>query len=86
MSMLFLAVMSGMSPSIFAQNLLQRVDSTLTQNYRKGNIDTAYNVRPTTKWIFTARMNVSGEEIEAEGIEDGHHFKSETKKPLRREA
>ena len=69
--------MSGLSPSVFAQSLLLRVDSTLTQNYRKGNIDTAYLVRPTTKWTVTARMNVSGTKIKTEGIADGPHFRSE---------
>ena len=59
----------------------------LTLNYRKGDVDTAYITRPTTKWTVTARMNVSGAKIEAEGIdrsavslgssENGQHFKAE---------
>lgn len=60
-----------------AQGLLHRVDSMLTVNYRKGDIDTAYITRPATKWTVTARMNVSGSKIEAEGIDNGQHFKSE---------
>ncbi len=60
-----------------AQGLLYRVDSMLTVNYRKGDIDTAYITRPATKWTVTARMNVSGSKIEAEGIDNGQHFKSE---------
>ena len=60
-----------------AQGLLHRVDSMLTVNYRKGDIDTAYITRPATKWTVTARMNVSGSKIEAEGIDNGLHFKSE---------
>ena len=51
-----------------AQNFFQRTDSILTLNYRKGDIDTAYIVRPATKWTFTARMNVSGATIETEGF------------------
>jgi hypothetical protein len=60
-----------------AQSIFHRVDSILTQNYRKGNIDTAYITRPATKWTITARMNVSGAKIGTEGIEQGQHFKSE---------
>ena len=62
-----------------AQCIFQRVDSMLTVRYRKGDIDTAYITRPQTKWTLTARYNVSGAEIESEGIENGHHFKSEMK-------
>ena len=60
-----------------AQSNLHRIDSILTQNYRKGNVDTAYIIRPETKWTVTARMNVSGAKIEAEGIDNGQHFRSE---------
>ena len=62
-----------------AQSIFQRMDSMLTVRYRKGDIDTAYITRPQTKWTLTARYNVSGAEIESEGIEEGHHFKSEMK-------
>ena len=62
-----------------AQRLFQRMDSMLTVRYRKGDIDTAYITRPQTKWTLTARYNVSGAEIESEGIEEGRHFKSEMK-------
>jgi len=61
----------------FAQSLFHRADSILTANYRKGDVDTAYIVRPSTKWTVTARMNVSGAKIEAEGIDQGQHFKAE---------
>ena len=60
-----------------AQSILHRADSILTLNYRKGNVDTAYVVRPATKWTIRARMNVSGAKISAEGIYEGRHFKSE---------
>ena len=60
-----------------AQSSLHRLDSILTQNYLKGDIDTTYIVRPQTKWTVTARVNVSGSKIEAEGIENGQYFKSE---------
>ena len=72
---------------LWAQSILHRIDSRLTQNYGKGDIDTAYIKRPATKWTVTARMNVSGAKIEAEGIDqstiapgssqDGQHFKAE---------
>ena len=70
-----------------AQDILQRIDSLLSRRYYKGDMDTAYIVRPQTKWTVTARFNVSGAKIEAEGIdrsalslgssENGQHFKSE---------
>ena len=62
-----------------SQSIFQRVDSMLTLRYRKGDIDSAYITRPQTKWTLTARLNVSGAQIESEGIENGHHFKSEMK-------
>ena len=60
-----------------AQGLLHRIDSILTQRYCKGDVDTAFIMRPATKWTIMARMNVSGAKIEAEGIDNGQHFKSE---------
>lgn len=62
-----------------AQNLLQRIDRKLTENYRKGDIDTAYITRPKTKWTILGRLNISGAKIEAEGMENGQHFNSEMK-------
>ena len=41
--------------TVQAQSLLHRVDSMLTLRYHKGNIDTAYVVRPQTKWTIRAR-------------------------------
>lgn len=75
-TMLFFVIVSLCLP-LSAQNLLQRVDNTLTQNYYKGDIDTAYITRPTTKWTVRARVNVSGAKLESEGIEDGKHFNAE---------
>lgn len=72
-----LVVVGGLSLPLSAQNLFQRVDSTLTANYRKGNIDTNYISRPMTKWTLKARYNLSGTKIEAEGVENGRHFRSE---------
>ena len=60
-----------------AQRLFHRIDSILTMNYRKGDIDTTYITRPATKWTVTARMNVSGAKIEAKGMDQGQHFKAE---------
>jgi hypothetical protein len=51
----------------------------MTVNYQKGDIDTAYIIRPQTKWTVTARLNVSGAKIETEGIDNGLHFNSEMK-------
>ena len=71
------ALLSAHASEAMAQKVLHRIDSILTLNYRKGNVDTAYITRPETKWTVIARMNVSGAKIEAEGIENGLHFKSE---------
>lgn len=72
-----IACLQGSIVPVEAQSNLHRIDSILTLNYRKGDMDTAYIMRPTTKWTVTARMNVSGAKIEAEGIDNGKHFKAE---------
>ena len=77
MATMLLAVIGSLSLPLSAQSILQRVDSMLTRKYSKGDIDTAYIMRPQTKWTITARMNVSGAKIECEGMADGQHFKSE---------
>ena len=74
---IFLAVTGPLALPLPAQNLFQRFDSVMTEKYRKGDIDTAYIMRPRTKWTVKARFNLSGATIESEGIEDGQHFKSE---------
>lgn len=71
------ALMWGGGQSLSAQNLFQRLDSMLTTNYRKINYDTAYIVRPPTRWTAMARLNVSGALIESEGIDNGQHFVTE---------
>ncbi len=63
-----------------ANPLRQQVDSALTARYyRQGSIDTAYIIRPKNKWTITARLNISGAKIKAEGVENEHHFTSEMK-------
>ena len=57
---------------------IQKLDSVLAARYyRQDSFDTAYIMRPATKWTFTARMNVSGTKIKTEGMADDQHFKSE---------
>ena len=75
-TMLFV-IMSCLSLPSSAQLVLQHVDGMLTRKYRQGDIDTAYIMRPQSKWTVRARMNVSGAKIEAEGTDAGRHFKSE---------
>ena len=65
-----------MTMPLFSQNIFRRVDSILTKNYYKGNIDTTYVTRPSLKWTLKAQFNLSGAKIESEGIENGRHFKS----------
>ena len=56
------------------------MDSALTSRYnRNKGIDTAYIMRPQTKWTVVGRINVSGAKIETEGIDNGLHFNSEMK-------
>ena len=58
----------------------ERMDSALTSRYnRNKGIDTAYIMRPQTKWTVVGRINVSGAKIETEGIDNGLHFNSEMK-------
>ena len=72
-----LVVMACQTMPSSAQNLFQRFDSIMTVNYRKGNIDTNYVMRPKTKWTIKARFNLSGAKIESEGTDNGKHFKAE---------
>lgn len=74
---IFAASLLTIPGEVNAQSILHRVDSMLTENYRKGDVDSAYIVRPATKWTVRARMNVSGAKIEAMGIDNGLHYKSE---------
>ena len=74
---MLLVVMNCLILPVSAQNIFQRFDSVLTENYSKGNIDTTYITRPKTKWTAKARYNFSGATIESEGIDVGKHFKSE---------
>lgn len=71
------ALFITLSSQASAQSLLHRVDSLLSRRYHKGGIDTAYIMRPATKWTVTARMNLSGATIETKGIDEGMHFNSE---------
>jgi hypothetical protein len=58
----------------------ERMDSALTSRYnRNKGIDTAYILRPQTKWTVVGRINVSGAKIETEGVDNGLHFNSEMK-------
>ena len=59
-----------------AQSFFHCVDSILTLHYYKSNIDTTYVTRPATKWTLRARFNVSGTQIESEGLDNDLHFKS----------
>ena len=74
---MLLAVMWGHSLTLSAQALLEHYDSLLADKYRKSDVDTAYVVRPQTKWTLRTRLNVSGTEIETEGHDEGRYFKSE---------
>ncbi|MBQ3752687.1 MAG: DUF4421 family protein [Prevotella sp.] len=54
------------------------LDSALTSRYnRNKGIDTAYIVRPQTKWTVVGRINMSGAALETKGIDNGQHFNSE---------
>ena len=72
-----IVLLTAQTSEATAQDVLQRIDSLLSRRYYKGDLDTTYIVRPQTKWTVTARFNVSGAKIEAEGMDNGQHFKSE---------
>ena len=60
-----------------AHRLNHWVDSVLSIGYFKGDIDTTYVTRPTTKWTIAARLNVSGAKLETMGVTSGQKFNSE---------
>ena len=61
-----------------SRHLMEKVDSVLSARYyRKGNIDTAYVLRPQTKWTLKLRLNESGTKIEDKGVDQVGRFKSE---------
>ena len=64
-----------------AKALVSDVDSILAERYyrNKGNIDTAYVLRPQTKWTILGRLSVSGSNIKTDGKMDGVPFMSEMK-------
>ena len=73
-----LAFMIEATAQDFAKGVLAKVDSVLSARYyRKGTIDTAYVIRPSTKWTVRARLNVSGANLETKGIDNGSPFRSE---------
>ena len=57
--------------------MLKHNDSIMSQRYRNGNIDTLFITRPSTRWTFTGRINVSGAQLKVEGKEMGTPFRSE---------
>ena len=63
------ALMWCLTQPMSAQNIIQRLDCVLSANYQKNKYDTAYIMRPQTKWTVLARINVSGAVIETEGID-----------------
>lgn len=72
------AALTAMS-QLNAQGLwrvVKRADSLLTARYRRGNVDTAYVVRPATNWTLTARLNMYATLLEMEGKQDGTPFTS----------
>lgn len=58
-------------------SFLHRIDQKLTERYHNSDIDTAYVIKPTTKWTIIGRLNISGAQIKSQGVENGRHFQSE---------
>lgn len=80
LALFFILCCSGFTTEVRSQKLLRLLhysDSLLTARYRRANIDTAYIIRPQTKWTLTARLNVSGAKLEMEGQQAGTPFQSE---------
>ena len=57
-------------------HMIKRTDSLMTARYRRSNIDTAYIIRPNTKWTLKGLFNVSGAQLEMEGMQMGKPFRS----------
>ena len=85
LAVVFLFLTDEVAAQSRRQQRRSHVDSALVARYYrdKGDIDTAYITRPTTKWTVVTRFNVSGAKIEAEGLENGQHFKSEMKADMK---
>ena len=77
MAIMLGGVMTEADAQSRTHRLISKVDSLLAKRYYKANIDTAYIVRPKTKWSIRARLNMSGTMIRTESLEQGAHFKSE---------
>lgn len=79
----FVWLCAGLCTGAQAQvwRMLHRADSLLTARYRRGDVDTAYVTRPTTKWTLTTRLNMTATLLEIEGKQEGEGrpFKSEMK-------
>ena len=64
LSMMALAIVDVAVAQSNGYAKIQKLDSVLAARYyRQDSFDTAYIMRPATKWTFTARMNVSGTKI-----------------------
>ena len=80
LALLLVLLCASFTSDVRAQKLLRLLhyaDSMLTARYRSSDIDTAYIMRPQTKWTLTARLNVSGAKLEMEGNQMGTPFRSE---------
>lgn len=78
-AVVFVWLCAGLCTEAQAQGLwrtLHRADSLLSARYRRGNVDTAYVVRPATNWTLTARLNMYATLLEMEGKQDGTPFTS----------
>ena len=66
-----------------AQNKLAervvRVDSLMQIRYHRAKIDTAYVIRPRTRFTVSARFNMTGSRIDMEGFYEGKRLRSRTK-------
>ncbi|MBP5276898.1 MAG: DUF4421 family protein [Prevotella sp.] len=78
--MLCMLLWTGLAQQSHAQGLWRMLlhnDSLLTARYRRGNIDTTYITRPSTRFTVKGRLNVSGAKLEVEGVQMDTSFKSE---------
>ena len=52
-------------------------DSVLAERYNKADIDTAYLARPTERWTFKVRANVTGTDFRINSTQDGVPVKAD---------
>lgn len=60
-----------------------RLDAFLERQQAAAKSDTAYIVRPGTRWMLKLRLNVSGADLDADGVLNGESYHAELRSALK---